>query len=558
MNRFSLLTFSLLLAACSANAQTSQVKNVAKSTFRLTAYDASGSETSTTCGVFTSANGEAVGSWSALASAARAVVTDFNGNTYPVKAIIGANDLYDVCRFKVDVSKTVAAPLAKTAVPKGGKLWLVGQQAKSQVAVPFEVERKETFGDNYNYYVFAYNDKAGMPGSAFVTLNGEVAGLLKRSTTSLDTHAVDARFVTSLAFGAMDINNPLYSKSGIRMQLPSDKKQAQIMVMLSADLADSTKYSGYISDYVALFPHDVDGYSMSALRKSSEGDYAGADADMQTALRQADNKAEAHAEYSRVMYQKLVYSDDSLYTAWTFDRALDESEKAYKIDPQPAYRHRIGQILFSKREYVKACDVFVELSKSAMPNSEVFFEIAQCKSQLGSPREEILAQLDSAVAHCRKPYSQADAPYILSRGQFRDAMNNYRGALADYNVYDTLMVGRASADFYYTRYKCEVNLRQFQPALNDIAHAAYIAGHDMQPVYLAEMASLQLRVNHLDDAIRTSDMCLSALPENTDALIIKGVALARQGKKKDALDCLQRAKALGDARGDEYIKKYCK
>ena len=78
----------------------------------------------------------------------------------------------------------------------------------------------------------------------------------------------------------------------------------------------------------------------------------------------------------------------------------------------------------------------------------------------------------------------------------------------------------------------------------------------MQPIYLAELASLQLRVNKLEDAVRTADICLQITPDSTDALIIKGVALNGLKKKKESLECLQRAKELGDPRGEEFIKKY--
>ena len=65
MNRFLTSVCVLLLAAGSVNAQSAQVKNAAKSTFKLTAYDSNGNATSSTCGVFVTADGEAIGSWSA-------------------------------------------------------------------------------------------------------------------------------------------------------------------------------------------------------------------------------------------------------------------------------------------------------------------------------------------------------------------------------------------------------------------------------------------------------------------------------------------------------------
>ena len=70
------------------------------------------------------------------------------------------------------------------------------------------------------------------------------------------------------------------------------------------------------------------------------------------------------------------------------------------------------------------------------------------------------------------------------------------------------------------------------------------------------MASLQLRVNMLEDAVKSSDLCLSLSPENTDALIIKGVALVNLKKKDEGMECFRKASELGDKRGDEYKEKY--
>lgn len=555
MKRLTIILFAVISSLTIVMGQPATIKSAAKSTFKLTSYDADGNVISTSYGVFTSADGEAIGVWSSLSTAATAEVTDINGSKYPVEHIIGANELYDVCHFIVGTKKTTPAKLANKIMPKALNVWLLDNGKKPNI-VEFSIERSETFMNKYGYYVFAYNDVNGTAGSPFINENGEVIGLLQQSETSLETHAVDANFANSLKFDVLAINNPLYAKTGIRFQLPEDKKQAMLMVMLSAEQRDSAKYAGYINDYITMFPHEADGYSTSAMRKIGYGDFTGADNDMQTALRLSTDKGEAHSEYARVIYQKLIYDNDSNFTLWNLDKALSEAEEAYKLDPKPVYQHRIAQILFSKKEYSRAYDIFVSLSKSAMNNSEVFFEAAQCKAQLGAPKKEIIELLDSAVARCPKPFTAVSAPYVLTRGQLYDEIGDYRRALADYNTYDTIMVGRANAEFYYTRYKCELNIRQYQQALNDIAHAAVVAQPDMRNIYLAELASLQLRVNQLNEAVHTSDLCLQLAPNNTDALIIKGVALVNLKKKVEGFECFTRAKELGDNRGDEYLKKY--
>ena len=555
MFRVIITLFVLFMSVGRISAQSASVKNLAKSTFLLVAYDKDGNKTGSSYGVFTTADGEAVSSWTTLSTAARAEVTDFNGKTYPVKSLIGANELYDVCRFRVYIKEAKPASLAQSSLAAGGKVWLVSSENRKPVCDAYEIEREEGFMDKYAYYVFAYNAKNGASGMPFANDGGQVIGLLQQSETSLETHAVDARFAAQLAEGPLAVSGQMYAKTGLRLQLPSEHKDALLMLMLAGEQGDSAKYVGYINDYISAFPHEVDGYSTSALEKVAAEDFAGADADMQKALRLATNKAEAHAEYSRVMYHKLIYSVDSLYTGWTLDRALQEAEKAYALDAQPSYRHREAQILFSKGEYQKACDIFSELSKGAMPTSEVFFEVAQCKTQLGAKNEEIIVLLDSAVAACKRPFDNTAAPYVLSRGQMYNKMGDYRKAIADFNVYDTLMYGRANAEFYFTRYQCEVKVRQYQQALNDIAHAAYVGGENT-PFYVAEMASLQLRVNQLEDAVKSADLCLGMTPDNTDALVIKGLALINLKKKAEGMAALEKAKQLGDTRAEEYMQKY--
>lgn len=553
MNRILTTLVVALFYVCTLTAQPSAVRNAAKSVFALKAYDAGGKEIAVANGVFVATDGTAVCPWTAVREAARVEITDCTGKTYPVEHIIGASELYDVCRIRVAVPKAVAAVPATAA--KGSTLWLVESQGRNTGTTQYAVDKTETFMDKYAYYVFGYNNHKATQGGAFVNEKGQVVGLLQQSSRSLYANAVDLRFASTLTATALDINNSLYSKTALRLTLPADKQNALLMVMLAAERHDSLKYDGYLADYIAQFPKEVDGYSTRALNKSTRGDWSRADADMQTALRMATDKAEAHAEYARVIYQKLIYSNDTTFAAWTFDRALAEAEKAYSINPRPTYLHRVAQIKFSMGDYADACGKFLALAEKDMHTSEVYFEAAQCKTQLQAPTTEILQLLDSCVAVAPRPLSNISAPYILARGQLYEQLKDYRKAIADYNVYDTLMYGRANAQFYYTRYRCEVAARQYQQALNDIAHAAYIGGTDT-PLYLAELASLQLRVGMNDEAIKASDLCLELSPDNTDALVIKGLALAALKRKAEAMECFGKAKELGDSRADGYIEKY--
>ena len=546
----------LMLVSTTLVAQPKQVTKMADAAVAVRSYDAKNNLVSTTGGVFVSADGTVLGTWSAFAGAARVEVCDAAGHTYVVESIIGANELYDVCRFRCSAPSPKYAALTKNGVAEGASLWTVVTAAGAKPLLKrYVVKRKESFNAHYDYAVFAYNDEAGIPGTPFVNEHGEVTGLLQRSETSLDVYSVDARFANELVARPLDISSQLYQRTGVRLAMPADNKaDAQLMLVLAGELGDSAKYAGYINDYIRLYPKEVDGYSASAMRKMALGDFNGANADMADCLKNADDKAEAHSEYARVMYNKILYSADTLYTAWTLDTALDHAMEACRLNPQAGYTHRAAQILYSKGDYSEALRHFTSLYEGEMHNAEVFYEAAQCKAALGGQNEEILALLDSAVTVCGQPYTLSAAPYLLARGQMRSDMGNLRGALADYNVYDSLYSNRADHSFYHLRYKCEVALRQYQQALDDIAHAAYVS--PTPSLYLAELASLQLRVNRLEDAVKSSALCLNFDPENTDALVIRGVALAMLQRKDEAMESFIKARDLGDSRGADYIDTY--
>ena len=128
----------------------------------------------------------------------------------------------------------------------------------------------------------------------------------------------------------------------------------------------------------------------------------------------------------------------------------------------------------------------------------------------------------------------------------------------DYLKYDSLMNFNATADFYYMKFKCEMKIRQYQPALNDIAHAIVLTR--TEPLYYAEMASLQLRVNRLEDAVKTCDMALNikGADKVSDFFVIKGIALCELKQKEAGLEALRKAQELADERAEGLIKKYSK
>ena len=552
MKRNILLAIGIMMATITF-AQPTAIQKAGRSVFTLTTFGADGALLASTHGFFTSTDGQAVSSWKPFVGAVRAVAIDADGQQHEVEAIYGANELYDVCRFRVG-GTTTAAPLAKSKAANGQKVWLVGYSLKKAPSKQYDVKSVETFMEQYGYYILngkAAENNADCP---VVNQNGEVIGLCQLAKTADEAHVVDARFANSFVTRGLSINDAVLRHTDIRVALPDEINEARLTLMMAGEKNDSAAYAGYVADFINQFPTAIDGYTARAQQQLGQRRYADVDATMAEAISRCAAKDEAHSAYSTLIYQKELYLADSTYTAWSLQRALDEANTAYGINPQPIYQHQQAQIIYALGNYEEAYKRFMELTKSSIRNGELFYEAAQSRTHLGATTDEVISLLDSAIAV--NPDQSISAPYYLARGRMYDQAEQVRKAIADYNKYDTLMLGRGSADFYYIKFKAESRVRQFQQALNDIAHAIVL--DRLEPTYYAEMAALQLRVNQLEDAIRTADLGIQLEPEYADLYIVKGIAHGELKQVAEAQQALTKAKELGDERADGLLEKYKK
>lgn len=533
--------------------QSKQVKKAAASIFSLTTFKTDGTLLASTNGVFINDNGEAISAFYPFVGADSAVVIDTNGNAFPVDVIIGANELYDVCKFKVN-GKTTPIKIASTPSNNGEKVWMLGYSIKNQDAKQVPIQKTELFMDKYTYYIFSSETPENMEGCPFVNAKGELIGILQHANHSEGTHAVDAHFMKDMQINnGLSLADPVLRQTTIRTQLPAKEEDALVTLMMASE-QNKKNYLKYIQDFKRLFPHAVDGYAAQARQYANNKEFAKAATEMETAIQNVHKKDAAHAEYAKIIFHQQLFQPDSTYLAWSLDKALTEAQKAYEINPLPAYQHQQAQIIYSKGNYQKAYDMFIALTKTNLRSGELFYEAAQAKAQLKANQAEILSLLDSAVAACPQPLTPIAAPFVLARGAAYDQAGDYKKAIMDYNRYDTLMLGRANHEFYYTRFNCNVKLRRYQQALNDIAHAAVL--NRQEPTYLAEMASLQLKVNYIDDALKTAELCIGIAPNYPDIYLIKGLALIQKKQKKLGIEAFEKAKQLGDKRAQDYIDKY--
>ena len=323
------------------------------------------------------------------------------------------------------------------------------------------------------------------------------------------------------------------------------------MMTLNKSQVPRDIYDKYADEFMAKFPASAFGYKEKATLLVDKNEFAEAAKCMEDGIKKSSAKDEAHSNYSDVIYQKLIYKGDSAYTAWTYDKAIEEAQKAYAINANPVYQHQEARIIFTKGNYQKAYDMFIALTKTSVKNSEIFLEAAQAKIQLKAPATEIKVLLDSAVNAAKNSGTMA-GPYYLARGDFQAEQGEYRSAIADYNMYDSI-VRPVNPAFFYARYKAETKLRMWQPALIDIARTCYLAPNE--PTYFAEWASLDLRVKRYAEGISAAKHCIEIAPEYADGYLLLGLLQMENKQKEEARKNLEKAKELGDTRAEGYLKK---
>ena len=552
---------TILFAACvccMVNAQPDKwVKKASKAVFTLKTFNADGSLIGSGNGFFITADGVAVSSYTPFRGAAKAVVIDAMGKEYEVKSIIGANDVYDIAKFRVDATKCQTLRTAPAAV-ENTSLWLLPYNAKNAYScTAAKVKSVQKVQNDYDYYTLEATAPENTVGCPYLNANGEVVGIQQQSSSDDNTtqYAVGAAFATGLKMTGLSLNDPALKATSIKKDLPDELDQAILTLYLASTLGDAQSFVGLVDDFIAKFPQAPDGYSYKAQIMAAQDNYPEADKYMKLAIDNATDKAEARYNYAKMMYQNLIYFYDSASHAWSYEQALEQAEQAVALDPQLPYLTQKAQLLFACKRYAESYAAFQDVIGKGGRTAECFYGAARCKEQLNDTTA-CLALLDSAVATFSKPYLKEAAPYIYARAQALAESGKYRLAVNDYNEYENLMISQVNSEFYYIRSQVEVKARLFQQALNDLDKAI-----DKSPdilLYRSEKASLQIRVHLLDQAIETASECIRLFPDASDGYLFLGLAQCLNNNKVQGVGNLLKAKDLGDAQADVLIEKYGK
>ena len=546
----------LLLSALSIFAQPSWVKNASRSVFTLKTFAADGSLIASSNGFFTGTNGEAVSNFTPFKRASRAVVIDAQGKELQVAGIIGANDMYDVVKFRVNSSKTQPLALSSTITPVGSEVYLLPyHELKAVKSGP--VRKAETFMGDNPYYTVALSMGENQVSCPLLNAAGQVIGMMQQPAVLGDSlsYAVSASFADSLKLTGITFHNETMNLTQVKKLLPTDIKEAALVLYFSGSQVDSAEYVSLIHDFIQQFPSAPDGYTYRAQQEMAAGNFAAAERDMEQALKFADAKDDTHYIYARMIYNKEVYQSAQPYTGWSLDKALQHIQAANSINPQPTYRQLEGDIRFAQQHYDEAYEIYNSLLSTNLRSPEIFFSAARCK-EMQKDTTAMLALMDSTINMYSKPYLKEVAPYIWARAEARRNAGRYREAISDMNEYESLMTATVNDNFYYIRHQVEIQGHLYQQALNDINRAIQMNSNEI--LYYAEKASLEIRVGLYDQAIATAKECISLDPKNSDGYLFLGLAQCLKGQKPEGIRNLQKAKELGDTQADALIEKYNK
>ena len=552
---------TLLLMPFMAMAQSSAVKKAAKSMFKLTTFDANGNLLHTGYGAFVDANGTCLATWEAFIGASKANIIDAQGRKYDVDCLIGANEIYNVSKFKVVVpeeKKMAITPItiAQTKIEAGNDSWFIEYDIKNPVIKKYQPSKVESFQNDLPYYIYEQTAPDELAGSPFLNNNGELLGLMQPAKKRTDIYCPSAQYAMSMTVSGFTSKQATMRLTQMRVALPDNFDQAVVALFMNQGSNANDNILGMADEFISKFPTASEGYNSKALYLTDKGQFAEAAKVMEEGIEKCEKKDEPHFDYSKLIFNKLLYSTDSTFTDWTLDKAIAEVDAAMGVNPLPVYNLHKGKILYTAKRYDEAYNIFLDVSKTNMRSAECFYNASLCLQANNAPKEKVIEMLDSAVACFPQPYKADAAPYLMIRGKYLDDNGIYRRAVADYNEYEKLMGQMLNGKFFYLKEQAELKAKLYQPALDDIDKAITLAPNEQ--LYYAEKAMLQVRVNKIDEGMATAQLCMTRFPDYGDAHAVYGLAQILKGKKKEGLATLEKAKELGSEMAEPLMEKYSK
>lgn len=561
-----ILAMSLCLLAQWTMAQAPKwVEKAKHAVFSVVTYDKNDQILNTGNGFFVTEDGVALSDYTLFKGAQRAVIIDNEGRQMPVLNIMGADDMYDVVKFRVGIEKKVTALPIATRQPAAGTLvyLLPYSTQKGRTCTTGHLKSADKVEGNYLYYTLELPLKDKMISCPLTDAEGAVFGLAQKSSgqdTATICYAVDVRYAMDQKISALSYNDETLTNIGIKKALPDTEEQALIFLYMASTQLTPEKYMEVLNDYIEQYPNSTDGYIRRATQLLStsqdEATLKQVAADMDQALKVASQEEAVRFDRAKLIYNYMLTNPATPNEDWSFDKALEEIQQAIDLQALPVYVQLKGDILFAKQDYPGALAAYEQVNHSDMASPTSYFSAAQTKEMMKAPATEVLALMDSCIALCPQPYTNTTGPYLLARAQALLNANQARKAMLDYDAYYKAMNGNVNAAFYYYREQAAMQARQYQRALDDLAKAIELAPDEL--LYRAELAVVNIRVGRSEEAIRILQEALKIEPEYAEAYRLMGQAYIQLKKKDEACESFAKAKELGDPNVDALIEKHCK
>ncbi len=566
MKKKILLLMAISLVAQWAFSQPKWVEKAKRAVFSIVTYDKDDKMLNTGNGFFVREDGVALSDYSLFKGARRAVIINYEGKEMPVEAIMGADDMYDVVKFRVAITekKVPALPLASAAPAVGADVCLLPYSTqKSRTYTAGKVKAVDKVADNYAYYTLDMRLKDKMVSCPLMTMEGAVFGLAQKASgqdTASICYAVDANYVMAQKIAALSYNDMALKDIGIKKALPESEEEALIFLLMASSQLSPEKYMTALEDFIHQFPNSPDGYVRRATQRlfisDDEASLKLAAEDMDQALKVTAKKDDVLFSRAKMIYNYVLTHPEKPFDDWSFDKALDEIRQAIAIQPLPVYVQAEGDILYAKADYTGALQAYEKVNQSDIGSAATLFTTAKIKEAMKAPTEEVLALLDSCVARFNKPYTQEAAPYLLERAQALMNAGKARNAVVDYDAYYDAVKGNVNDVFYYYREQAALKSRQYQRALDDMAKAIELNPKDL--TYRAELAVVNIRVGRNEEAVKILQEALTIDPKYAEAYRLIGIAQLQMKQQAAACESFAKAKELGDPNVDALIEKHCK
>lgn len=184
-----------------------------RAVFSIVTYDKEDKILNTGNGFFVTEDGIALSDYALFKGAQRAVIINSEGVQMPVEAILGANDMYDVIKFRVGLTtkKVSALQIAAVAPVAGAEAYLLPYSTqKDRTYTAGKVKKVDKIGNEYHYYTLDMALKDKMVSCPVTTAEGQVFGLAQKSSgqdTATTCYAAGAAFAMSQTVSALSLGD---------------------------------------------------------------------------------------------------------------------------------------------------------------------------------------------------------------------------------------------------------------------------------------------------------------------------------------------------------------